>query len=255
MGRLLRGVTIGLALVVLAGCAGVVRIQPADGGPALPATLATPKGDGPFPAVVLLHGCNGPRARNASWAAKLVSAGYVTLAVNSFSPRGISGLCSDVPAMTMAIDYRVRDAKAALAYLESQPFVDARRIGVIGWSHGGWTVLATLSDTSAGQFAAGIAFYPSCRQWSRYTFQAPLLVLIGSDDDWTRAAYCEQMQRAKVRDGQPLVLKVYNGATHDFDDRANVRPATYLGHRFVYDGAATKDAESRVLRFLAEHLR
>ena len=54
------------ALVLLAGCAGQVsRIEIPAGtsrlgpGPALLASLTLPAGTGPFPVVVLLHGCSG----------------------------------------------------------------------------------------------------------------------------------------------------------------------------------------------------
>ena len=49
-----------------------------------------PEGSGPFPAVVLLHGCGGwteaVRQERAAWFTNL---GYVALAVDSFATRGI----------------------------------------------------------------------------------------------------------------------------------------------------------------------
>ena len=43
----------------------------------------------PFPAVVVLHGCNGMFGHSAEIADRLSSWGYVALAVDSFGPRGI----------------------------------------------------------------------------------------------------------------------------------------------------------------------
>ena len=50
--------------------------------------LSKPGGDGPFPAVVLLHTCGGFNDWfKGCWPEYLNSLGYVTLAVDSFGPR------------------------------------------------------------------------------------------------------------------------------------------------------------------------
>ena len=60
----------------------------------LPATLLRPDGDGPFPAIVILHDCSGLGAHSshapARWAPLLAGEGYVVLIPDSFVPRGIS---------------------------------------------------------------------------------------------------------------------------------------------------------------------
>jgi hypothetical protein len=65
----------------------------------LKGTLMKPKGDGPFPAVVLLHGCEGMGGAGSDaynrWASRLKSWGYLTLQVDSFGPRGDSFICSN----------------------------------------------------------------------------------------------------------------------------------------------------------------
>jgi dipeptidyl aminopeptidase/acylaminoacyl peptidase len=58
--------------------------------------LYRPPGNGPFPAVVLLHPCSGrlaPRLEQAD-AARYTALGYVLLAVDSFGARGISDGCT-----------------------------------------------------------------------------------------------------------------------------------------------------------------
>src|SRR5258706_5037948 len=58
-----------------------------------------PAGDGPFPAVVVLHGCAGlgtlfdPHLRANAWPDMLVSWGYAVLIVDSYTPRGIRDTC------------------------------------------------------------------------------------------------------------------------------------------------------------------
>jgi dienelactone hydrolase len=56
----------------------------------LPGYLAKPDGSGPFPAVVILHGCGGFFSSYASVADDLQWEGYVALAVDSLGPRGNS---------------------------------------------------------------------------------------------------------------------------------------------------------------------
>src|SRR5512140_1480438 len=57
--------------------------------------LKNPGGVGPFPAVVLLHGCGGiSQRRDHRWAERLTGWGYVTLQVDSFGLRGLSSVCT-----------------------------------------------------------------------------------------------------------------------------------------------------------------
>ena len=85
-------------------------------------SLAKPDGTGPFPSLVLLHGCGGPQPGNALWAAELNSWGYVTLEVHSFYGRGVNEICSNPSKVT--VSERVADAYAALDHLRTLAFVD-----------------------------------------------------------------------------------------------------------------------------------
>ena len=51
---------------------------------------------------------------------------------------------------------RPKDAYAALQYLQAQPFVQADRVGLMGWSQGGGVVLLSINDKSIGR-PAGLA--------------------------------------------------------------------------------------------------
>ena len=52
--------------------------------------LSGPTGDGPFPAIVFLHGCGGLGRWNVVWTARLIDWGYVVLNVDSFGARGFA---------------------------------------------------------------------------------------------------------------------------------------------------------------------
>ena len=117
------------------------------GGPPteLDGYLYRPSGDGPFPALVALHGCGGLfvpgsqriNSRHRDWAERLSGLGYVVLFPDSLNPRGVAQVCTSRHPPVWPGRHRVRDAYAALEYLRAQPFVATDRIGVMGWSHGG----------------------------------------------------------------------------------------------------------------------
>lgn len=195
-------------------------------GLTIPAKLYVPNGiiappEG-YPAVVLLHGCSGLYANSlpnadfsniqsiyAAWADTLVSRDYVVLLVDSFTPRGSQNECNQAAGVGISeVVDRPLDAAAAHDYLVTRGEVDAAHIGVLGWSHGGSTVLATLSTTyydsaavrpeaASKPFKVGVAYYPGCglkyggvtgpsafggitnSQWRPYV---PLQVLHGTHD-------------------------------------------------------------------------
>lgn len=222
----------------------------------LSGTFNKPPGDGPFPAIVLLHGCGGIQPkRDHRWAERLSGWGYVTLQVDSFRPRGISNVCtySGNDSIDM-VEKRVNDAYDAKTYLAGLPFVDRERIAVMGWSHGGMTTLQALYKDKAAPFRAAVAFYPSCRRILR-GLNAPLLILIGEADDWTPADRCVSMMPKEK--GSSVTLKVYPGAFHGFDTagaNSSVRGRGGM-HRIQYNPEAEADSILRVKGFFEKHLK
>jgi len=214
--------------------------------------LTRPKGAGPFPALVLLHGCSGLNRFYHVWAERLAIWGYVALRVDSFGPRGASS-CHDFDQLLELPKKRAQDAYATKSFLSGLPYVDRNHIGVIGWSHGGWTVLATLNagETEVSPFQAAVAFYPFCGE-PLTKLNAPLLILAGELDDWCPARLCSSRMPAKKTEHE-IILKIYPGAYHCFDWKGV--DLEYMGHRLLYNPAASTDAQVRVREFLAKHLK
>jgi dienelactone hydrolase len=218
------------------------------------AELFLPAGSGRFPAMVVLHGCDGVGPHYRDWARELAGWGYVALLVDSFRPRGYRTVCNrgmDVPPLVQA-----QDAFDAAAYLRSLANVRADRIGVIGFSHGGWAVLkAVLADTvrqdRALPFAAAIAFYPGCDPPDS-ALASDTLILIGDADDWTPVARCERWRHAVETGGHALEMKIYPGALHGFD--ARTPPRMYAGHHVGRNQEAAEDAVAATRSFLAARL-
>lgn len=220
-------------------------------------SLAVPEGDGPFPAVVLMHGCAGldPEVRkgNDVHVRHLVSEGFVTLVLDSFGPRRLGDVvCNEGNEMWAAYRYRQRDAVSALRFLRSQPFVDGDNIFLMGQSHGGGVVLrlARSRNVPVGdRFRAAVAYYPWCGDQVRGQLHTPVLVLIGENDDWTPASYCVEGVRY-VR-GAPFEVKVYEGAHHSFD--LPMGTYRYKGHTVAGHSTAAHDSRERMVSWFRQH--
>ncbi len=248
--------------LALAACAGVARsidiarpVAPFDSKRwpgSVRGFLTRPSGDGPFPAVVLLHGCSGlppSLSRMGEWAEWYRARGWVSIILDSFGPRGVASVCGTNEVNPYD---RAGDAYAALAYLADLPFVRKDQVVIQGLSHGGWTVLRALEDLMYGaqplRFAAGIAYYPVCSGIRRPLY-APSIVLIGELDDWTPAPPCRSLHERTREDPHPIDLTVYPGAYHSFDFPGSQRVNQY-GKVLAHSAAATTDAERRVDEFL-----
>jgi dienelactone hydrolase len=220
-----------VALLIVAGGAAVLfspwpeNIVMEHDNVAVNATLYQPFGTGPFPAVVLLHGCAGLLDKHTGWAKQLVKWGYAVLIVDSFSTRGVERLCeADDEEWVSMSRARADDADAALAFLSSRKKIDAGNIGLMGWSYGGTTVLELVTSEADG-YRAAVAFYPSCWQYLQrhpetdvFKSSAPLLIIHGTADDWTLIKHCRVIvQRAKTGGGIVSIVE-YADARHDFDN-------------------------------------
>jgi dienelactone hydrolase len=162
-------------------------------------------GAGPRPAVIGLPACDGPSARNElnarerAMAELLRERGYHVLLP---APCGVN-------------------LHGAIDWLAARPDVDRARIVVLGWSHGGSTLLAALQHRLGPmplQARAAVAFSPDCSLYGRtqgsYLPVAPLLILVDALEERTPAAPCLElanwtpkvMVRVLPESGHPIAL-------------------------------------------------
>ena len=234
--------------------------DPAKVGPpgsGAPAELYLPANAAPAAAVVVLPGCDGVHAHYREWARRLADWGYTALLIDSYRPRGFSEVCNQgelVPPEAQA-----RDAFDGAAYLRRAPSALAKRVGVIGFSHGGWAVLkAVLAGLvrrpNEPPFSAAVAYYPGCdfRDPPRHPLETDTLILIGDADDWSPAARCVRWRDATQTDGHVLQMKVYPGARHGFDSQIGLH--YYAGHYVGQNPAALADSLAQTRRFFAARL-
>jgi dienelactone hydrolase len=265
------GISAGLGILLLASNAAValdsgaviVELEsPLAHSQPLQGLLRRPAGAGPFPAVVLLHSCNGNwKKLDERWGRQIALWDYVTLTVDSFGPRGIDETCGNGTPAEMAFD-----AYRALDFLVRQHAVDPDRVAVLGFSQGGWLALSSVEEgiveqSSPNKFRAAAAFYPNCRT-IQGNLTVPALIMIGELDDWTSAEGCRQLAEghddygvSRRREGAPIKLIVYPGAWHAFDSPALTTPKELFGHRLEYNQAAADKSAAALREFLDAMLR
>lgn len=208
------------------------------------------------PVVIMMHGCGGNRPFINDIAEEAAEAGATAVVVDSFAPRRISRMAAIATVCTGArLQGRERagDLYATVAWARRQPWADANRISVIGWSHGGWTIMDALALRTGEEMRratglegldeepleglaatmmvypyAGIGSYTGHRDWRI----APRSTAIIAQRDYIVGSTRAALERQRAR-GAPLEIVLFEGATHAFEDRHAEDP------RVRYNPAAT----------------
>lgn len=126
-----------------------------NGDLALAGMLMLPEGEGPFPGVVFIHG-SGTSRRDNPWyltfAEEMRSNGFAVLLPDKRGSEASDGDWRDTSFEELATD-----TQAAYAFLSQVPEVDAARIGVIGFSQGGWIVPIVASREPSVAFVVSLS--------------------------------------------------------------------------------------------------
>jgi dienelactone hydrolase len=224
-----------------------------------PLQLYLPPGDGPVPAVLVMHSCSGITDNTRTWAARLVGWGYAAVIVDSFGPRNQRSVCESVDSIPT--DVRGLDAHNAATYLRTLPNIQAERIGIVGFSHGGGSTLwAAIDeriprDRGGRPFQAAVAYYPWCSAGAIVSpYATDVLMLIGKDDTWTPADRCLKSAAARAGQARPPAIKVYPGALHSFD-LGSLPTLTSSGHMIGGNPEAAADSFAMTKAFLDARLK
>ena len=199
------------------------------GAERVPATLLLPQAAGSAPAALLLHGFSSSKERMAQSVGRaLQQRGVASLALDLPFHGERDGSRDAVPyrnplALVAAWTTAVREARAAIAWLAAQPEVDAERIGVIGYSLGGFLALMTAAEermlrvvtlAAAGDLPDTTPYLALVRRAVdplravRALDGRPLLLVNGRRDTTTRPAQAERLFAAAE---EPKELRWYDG--------------------------------------------
>ncbi|SBV37623.1 Dipeptidyl peptidase IV [uncultured Stenotrophomonas sp.] len=223
----------------------------ADGATALHYSLIKPAGFDParqYPVVVYVYGGPASQTVTDSWPGRgdhlfnqyLAQHGYVVFSLDN---RGTPRRGRDFGGALYGVQgtVEVADQLKGVEWLKAQPWVDGARIGVQGWSNGGYMTLMLLAKAS-DQYACGVAGAP-VTDWglydSHYTerymnlpaanpegyrearilshidgLTSPLLLIHGMADDNVLFSNSTSLMSALQKRGQPFELMTYPGAKH-----------------------------------------
>ena len=225
------------------------------------------KPDASYPAIIIVYGGPGVQTvwrgwgglRDQIWADR----GYIVFRLDN---RGASrrGHAFEAHLHRRLGNVEVADQLAGLEFLKKQPFVQADRIGVFGWSYGGF-MSAIMLAKAGDQIAAGFVGAP-VTDWGLYDthyteryldhpqdnaegyrmssvlpfiegITSPLLLVHGMADDnvvFTNSTkFMQEMQRSNI----PFELMTYPGETH-----------------FIRNRTARLHLDLTVMRFFDRHL-
>ena len=146
-------------------------------------------------------------------------------------------------------ELELRDIEDGIAWLKKQPYVDASRIGLHGWSYGGY--MTSYALTHSNSFAMGIAggsvtdwrdydsvyterymglpsdnpdgYHRSSPRWSAADLKAPLLLIHGAIDDNVHAASSIQFAYELQKAQKPFELMLYPKSRHGIADPVLVK--------------------------------
>lgn len=223
----------------------------ADGRTELHYSLIKPEGFDPakkYPVAVYVYGGPASQTVTDSWAGRgdhmfnqyLAQRGYVVFSMDN---RGTPRRGRDFGGALYGVQgtVEVADQLKGVQWLKSQPWVDGKRIGVQGWSNGGYMTLMLLAKAS-NQYACGVAGAP-VTDWglydSHYTerymnlpaanvdgyrearilthvdgLTSPLLLIHGMADDNVLFTNSTSLMSALQKRGQTFELMTYPGAKH-----------------------------------------
>lgn len=186
------------------------------------------------PAVILLHGSGGVLpTRELTYAAQLAMMDVAALVVDSFAARRDRGTEFLERVLNITETMMLADAYSGLAFLASRPEIDPGRVVLTGFSYGAmaatYALYAQIADRLAPgglRFAAHVAFYGPCiaRFADSRTTGAPLLMLLGGDDEITDERRCAEIADDLRAGGSRVETIVYPGAVHQWDGAFERRP-------------------------------
>src|SRR3989442_589792 len=180
-----------------------------------------PKGEGPFPALIIVHTCGGLSQQISFWRKEAIRRGYVASVLDSFGPRG---------------------GGTAGLRIANQDSVPASGVSAV-------VSLYPICRTRAG----------ADRIPGKST--TPLLVLMGGKDTETPPDSCVAALPRLKEGGAPVEWHVFPDATHCWDcaDKNGQRwsPPWAEGRQviYLYDGKVTDQSAERAFDFLSRHLK
>jgi carboxymethylenebutenolidase len=208
--------------------------------------LVAPTGQGPFPAVLVMHENRGLNPYIKDVARRFAVAGFLALAPDGLSPiGGYPGNDDDGRAMQRTLD----QAKLRQDMVNSARYVKAHelsngKLGATGFCWGGGTT-NFLATELGDELDAGSPFYGSAAATDKVeNIRAAMQVHYAEDDKRVNAMRAEY-EAALAASGVTYEMHTYPGTRHGFHNYSTPR----------YNHEAAQLAWQRMVSFFNKHLR
>jgi len=229
--------------------AGWVKGEFTSGGKPVQEYHCRPKGGGPHPAVVMLHGATIHKdAGNPEYekmCGELADLGYYVEFIEYYSQTDAIG--AGQPAlMPQNFPTWLEEIHSGLDALDKNPAVDPHRVALMGFSLGSFLALST-GAIDPNQIAAIVEYYgalpPGFRDGAKT--MPPTLILHGDKDALVPVADAHELDELLTKDKRPHEMKIYEGTNHGFN---------FAELPFWYKADDAQDAWNRSVKFLAVNL-
>jgi carboxymethylenebutenolidase len=221
----------------------------------LRAYLALPRGDGPWPGVVVIQDSLGLSDDIREQADRLAAGGYLAFAPDLYSGRGLRCVIATVQASRSGRGPAYEDIEAGRRWLVARDNCTGR-VGIIGFCMGGGFALLSAPRYD---FAAASVNYGDVPHdaMERLRGACPIVASYGHRDRRLRGD-AQRLEEALTELGVPHDVKEYPDAGHSFLNRINVGalfvPLVRLAG-FDYHHPSAEDAWRRIFTFFDQHLR
>ena len=200
----------------------------------------------PSPTVIILHGCDGAQPHYQNWGRIVNSWGYNAIFPDSFGSRNVYNVCQHPGGVN--VKQRNEDIAAVAEWINQQKWHKGK-IGIIGFSHGGWSILEASNFPINNKISAMVAYYPWCERMYDKP-KIPVQIHIGLTDDWTPAARCANLS-------DEYDFHTYENTTHSFDIDAPPRKRggfAEVEYYLEHNPKAFKLSEQRSKEFFRKHI-
>ena len=224
----------------------ITNVQvPNPDGPDIAAFIARPEGEGPFPAVIMVHEFWGLREDITGKAETLAREGYVVVAPDTFRGRSTTWIPTAIYQTVRTPQEQISaDVDAVYAWLTEQGKVDPARVAIIGFCYGGGVALE-YSFHNPDIAATGDFYGDRVTNVARLrTLPGPVLGVFGAEDGMIPVESVRAFEAALAEAGVPHEVTVYPSVGHAFVSAPDP----------IRAGGAQGQAWRQLLRFLSDNL-
>ena len=248
----------GLAMVTGAHAAVVVKdVTYSEGGTTYKGVLAYDDAmKDKRPGMIVVHEWWGITQHVRDYTKELASKGYTALAVDMYGEGKTADNPKDAGALSGSVmnnpDVMKSRFDAGKKFLLSQPTVDAKRVGALGFCFGGGVV---LNMARMGEELGGVAsFHGSLgtkNPAKQGAVKSKVLVMNGADDPFVKPeaidGFKKEMEAAKV----DYKFINYAGSVHAFTNPEATAKGKQFNLPLAYNEKADRESKAEMLKFFS----